>query len=681
MCGVFGWVSRKQDNIDFNKSKLLIDNLFTLSESRGKESSGLSLKLLNDNKIIVLKKSIPASKLIKSNDYNKIINTLLYNTKSQKLNTPFYLIAHARLVTNGTQDNNNNNQPIIKDNCVAVHNGIITNVDELWSKYQTELSKRIYEVDTEVFISLLRKYINKHKEIYEALKKTFNEIEGTVSIALQFQDIDTAILATNNGSLYYVLDAEKDNVLFASEKFILKESISKSNANKLFPIDKINRLNPGECLIFQMSGDKKYIIDNFRTSEKKFNLQLHSIKNEIENLNPDKPIDFHKVETTFLSLKNSPLRNLLQYNVEAIKQLKRCKKCVLPETFPFIEFDEEGVCNYCKYYIPRKMGSKKQEFLEILDKYRSKEGKPDCLVPFSGGRDSSFGLHYIVNELKMHPITYTYDWGMVTDLARRNIARLCGKLGIENIIVSADIHQKRKNIRLNVEAWLKNPQLGLVPLFMAGDKQFFYYVNKVKKQTGIPLDIWCTNYLENTDFKVGFCGVRPTFDKHRPDYLPLSSKIKMALYYIRHFLINPAYINSSIWDTIFSFYAYYAEPRIHFYQLYDWIKWDEDEITNTLLKEYNWELSPDTTSTWRIGDGTSAFYNYIYYTVAGFSEIETFRSNQIREGLISREEAMSKIFEENKPRFESLKWYLDTIQVDFAAAIKIINNIPKLYRV
>jgi hypothetical protein len=231
-----------------------------------------------------------------------------------------------------------------------------------------------------------------------------------------------------------------------------------------------------------------------------------------------------------------------------------------------------------------------------------------------------------------------------------------------------------------VEAWLKNPKLGLIPLFMAGDKQFFYYVNKIKKQTGIPLDIWCTNYLENTDFKVGFCHVEPTFDKHRPDYLPFSSKVKMAWYYLKNFLVNPAYLNSSIWDTIFSFYAYYAEPRVNFYQLYDWVRWDEKEITETLLKEYNWELSPDTTSSWRIGDGTSAFYNYIYYTVAGFSEIETFRSNQIREGLMSREEALEKIYEENRPRFESLKWYLDTIGVDFERAVRIINQIPKRYK-
>ena len=57
--------------------------------------------------------------------------------------------------------------------------------------------------------------------------------------------------------------------------------------------------------------------------------------------------------------------------------------------------------------------------------------------------------------LKLNPIAFTYDWGMVTDLARRNIARVCGKLGVENIIVSADIHWKRENIRKNISGMVK----------------------------------------------------------------------------------------------------------------------------------------------------------------------------------------------------------------------------------
>ena len=97
--------------------------------------------------------------------------------------------------------------------------------------------------------------------------------------------------------------------------------------------------------------------------------------------------------------------------------------------------------------------------------------------------------------------------------------------------------------------------------------------------------------------------------------------------------------------------------------IFDYISWIETEVENILINKYDWETDPGTTSTWRIGDGTTAFYNYIYYVVAGFTENDTFRSNQIREGLITRKEALRKLEIENHNdnlRFESSnKWTMD----------------------
>ena len=112
----------------------------------------------------------------------------------------------------------------------------------------------------------------------------------------------------------------------------------------------------------------------------------------------------------------------------------------------------------------------------------------------------------------------------------------------------------------------------------------------------------------------------------------------------------------------------------------DYLPWDEQEVESCLIGEYGWEVSKSTNTTWRIGDGTAAFYNYIYYTVAGFTEFDTFRSNQIRNGAMSREEAMRKVSIENRPDFQSLLWYFDTVNVDFRLIVSAINGIQKLYR-
>jgi hypothetical protein len=285
----------------------------------------------------------------------------------------------------------------------------------------------------------------------------------------------------------------------------------------------------------------------------------------------------------------------------------------------------------------------------------------------------------VKKEFGLNPITFTYDWGMVTDLARRNVARICGQLGIQNILVSADIKRKRENIHKNVSAWLRRMDLGMVPLFMAGDKHFFRVSNQIKRQNNMVLDLWCANPLENTDFKSGFCGVAPDFKKSRLDYLSFGRKAQLAAYYAKNFLVNPAYLNLSIPDTLSAFFSYYLEPRRDFYFIYNYFAWDEKEVNDTLINEYDWELAPDTESTWRIGDGTAPFYNYIYVTARGFSEFDTFRSNQIREGLLDREQALAAVVEENTPRAESLRWYLETINLDFNATIRRVNELDTLH--
>ena len=85
----------------------------------------------------------------------------------------------------------------------------------------------------------------------------------------------------------------------------------------------------------------------------------------------------------------------------------------------------------------------KEKLNEYLDKYRSKNNNPDCIVGLSGGRDSCYGLHLLKTNM-MNPIAYTYDWGLTTDISRINAAKICGSLGIEHIIRAANIEKKRK---------------------------------------------------------------------------------------------------------------------------------------------------------------------------------------------------------------------------------------------
>ena len=138
-------------------------------------------------------------------------------------------------------------------------------------------------------------------------------------------------------------------------------------------------------------------------------------------------------------------------------------------------------------------------------------------------------------------------------------------------------------------------------------------------------------------------------------------------------------ISIVLYDTISGEYYRSFTKKSDYYHLFDFWRWDESVINNILQVDYDWELAPDTTTTWRIGDGTAAIYNYIYYTVAGFTEHDTFRSNQIREGDISREDALRLVNDENRPRYPNIKWYCDTLNMDFVSVINTINSITPLY--
>ena len=67
----------------------------------------------------------------------------------------------------------------------------------------------------------------------------------------------------------------------------------------------------------------------------------------------------------------------------------------------------------------------------------------------------------------------------------------------------------------------------------------------------------------------------------------------------------------------------------------------------------------------------------IFDTAAGFTEHDTLQKYQFVEGQMSRGEALRRVREENKPRYQNMRWYLDTVGLDFPETVKVINEMPK----
>lgn len=537
------------------------------------------------------------------------------------------VMGHSRLVTNGLADN----QPVLRNGICVFHNGIIVNDDEIWPRIG---ACRELVVDTEVIAAIAEQVLEAGGGVGDIPARVFEFADGIVACALAIPRIGKLCLFSNNGSLY--LGHVNGATLYASESHALTQ-IGCEDVRQVFdPV----------VLDIPVSARDVTVTES---------------KSRVENLIP--PLTRSSAEEELLVFPKP--------------DLKRCTRCILPETMPFIAFDDEGVCNYCRHYRKRNVPRPVEELFDLVEPYRRAHGN-DCIIPFSGGRDSCYGLHLVVKELKMKPITYTYEWGMVNDLGRRNISRMCARLGVENIIVADDISKKRRNIALNLKAWLKSPHLGMVSILTAGDKHFFRHVETIKQQTGINLNLWGINPLEVTHFKAGFLGVPPDFAEERVYSHGAMKQLRYQMLRLKAMVRSPGYFNRSLWDTISGEYYRSSTKKSDYFHIFDYWRWDEKLVEDT-LDDYEWERAPDTRATWRIGDGTAAFYNYIYYTVAGFSEHDTFRSNQIREGDLDRETALRLVAEENTPRYPNIKWYLDAIGFDFADTIKVVNNIPRLH--
>lgn len=645
MCGIFGFVISRESQLTKVDISDTIKYLFNVSESRGKEASGLAIQ--DAENLYVLKEPISASTLIPSKTYTDLLGQIQCAPGTNRV-----FMGHARLVTNGSFKDNHNNQPVILNDMAIIHNGIIVNESDLWSCSKL---KKQSSVDTEVILARVHEHLHETKDAHKALEKTFSEIKGTASIASFIPGESYLFLGTNTGSLYTTSCSH--GTIFASEKIFIEKFIE--SRGKQLGFSEISQIPP--TTVTRVSLENGRVVQSHEQDRfsKKNLYTVRDISTYGEKQIMDVKVHFYP-----------QLEKVFQAHADTVAKLKRCTNCILPETMPFISFDTQGICNYCRNHIPR---TRKGNSFKLPSDFKASQD-PNIVVSLSGGRDSCYALHLAKKEYGLKPIAISYDWGMITDLGRRNQARLCGSLGVEHILISADIAKKRENIRKNVTAWLQKPELGIIPLFMAGDKHYFYFLNTFMRESNLAYTLYAENYLEKTDFKTGFCNIPPEFLTEGTAYnISLLKKFYLILYYAKQYIKNPSYINATIPDTLSAFFASYFIPHAYLY-IFDSIAWDETTIIQTLEENYDWERSPDTISTWRIGDGTAPFYNYIYYMLAGFTENDTFRSNQIREGILTREKALALVIEENKPRWESLAWYFDAIHIDMESALSRINT-------
>ena len=117
------------------------------------------------------------------------------------------------------------------------------------------------------------------------------------------------------------------------------------------------------------------------------------------------------------------------------QKLKKCVKCQLPETYETIEFDKSGTCNICEESKKKDnidWGKRKLLLDRIIEENRGKYAY-DCIIPFSGGKDSVFQVNYLMREYKIKPLLVRFNHGFIRKTIQENVNKVLKKLGVDFI--------------------------------------------------------------------------------------------------------------------------------------------------------------------------------------------------------------------------------------------------------
>lgn len=332
--------------------------------------------------------------------------------------------------------------------------------------------------------------------------------------------------------------------------------------------------------------------------------------------------------------------------------LKRCTKCVMPESWAGITFDSHGVCNICRNYEKKRKvdwDTRQRTFKEILTQYRDRArgtgNKYDCLVGYSGGKDTAYTLWAMVKKYDMRPLAVTWDHGFkLSEDAEFNMVEVPKKLDVDHL-------------RFYIGQNFRNEMCRKASI-VAGDFCYFCHLGvgafptRVSKALDIPLQIWGepTGEYQTSGDGYGFDQIEEQDIEHYKKLFQAGVTPEMVMpdgY-------EPRDMQPFEWPIRYEVKAYYLgsfEP------------WDQMKHAEIVEKELGWkpypyeDFDPELIERWgnyRNWDKVDCPYetirNYQKFMRRGLDKIAFQASKDIREGLITREQGLELLkYEGQKP--------------------------------
>jgi len=339
-------------------------------------------------------------------------------------------------------------------------------------------------------------------------------------------------------------------------------------------------------------------------------------------------------------------------------ELRRCTRCVLPETHETIVFDSQGVCNICRQHEVKQAAidweAKKKEFDAIIATYRDKYDY-DCIVPFSGGKDSTWTLYYLVKEYGVKPLVVRFDHGFLRPNVLENTVRTIRRLGV-------DVHHFTPN-------WQVVRKLMLQSLLEKGDfcwhchTGIFAYPMWVAIRYNVPLVIWGEPSAEYTAY-YSYDQSEEVDEKRFNRYINLG--ITAQDMFVR--------LEGSVDERDLEPYTYppLKELRRIDYRsicLGSYVPWDVKRQAGIIQEELGWqgdevENVPPGYEYEKIECYLQGVRDYIKYIKRGYTRPSHLASLDIRNYRMDREKALEIVAEYEGKRPPSVELFLEFVGLD-----------------
>jgi len=338
--------------------------------------------------------------------------------------------------------------------------------------------------------------------------------------------------------------------------------------------------------------------------------------------------------------------------------MKKCAKCLIPETHETIVFDKAGVCSICRQieYKNTKIDwqQRRKEFEELLNQYRDKYDY-DCIVPFSGGKDSTFQLYTLIREFKLKPLVISFDHGFFRPINLKNTERTLKKLGVDYLKFRPNWHIVKK--------------LMLESLKRKGDfcwhchTGIYAYPMRMAVKFKVPLVIWGESSAEYTSYYS--YKEKEEVDEERFNKccnLGITAKDMLGM------LKDP---NISARDLLPFTYPKSSELKAINYRsvcLGSYIRWDIKKQAKIISKELGWkgapkEGVPEEYYYEKVECAFQGIRDYLRYIKRGYGRTAHLASIDIRNNRLAREEGEKLVKKYDGLRPASLDIFLKILGI------------------